>query len=469
VLLDYSLPGRNGVEVLKSLRAGHPFVPVVMLTGQGSESVAVTAMREGAQNYIAKAAITPQALQHALRVAIDHCAMENRIHEQRASLEIFTRALAHDLKEPVRTITSFLDLLCATERFSEKGRGYYAFIRGATERMAALIEAVYLYTRLDGSAPQIAKESCDLGAVLEDVMADLGELIRERKAAIRTASLPAVPGDRRQLAQLLQNLLCNAIHHCPGAPVIRIDAVESEEHWAVRVADNGPGIEPAQRERVFEPFKRLAHSKGLGLGLAICKRIVEAHGGRIRCETGSDGGAAFIFTLPKQDAARKGARDAEAVESVRAADEPLALANVLLVDDSEGDIALTRILLLEKSKLRCNLLVARDGHAAKRMLEQTDRAGSVDLLLLDINLPGMDGFELLESLRANPALRHLPVVMCSTSSYDRDMERARGLGALGYIEKPMAFGKLRPLLERAADLDLLDESEGHVLRRAATA
>ena len=112
VLLDYSLPGRNGVEVLKRLRVKHPFVPVVMLTGQGSETVAVTAMQEGAQNYISKATITPEALQRAIRVAIEHCAMERRIQEQRSSLEIFTRALAHDLKEPVRTIKSFLTVIC---------------------------------------------------------------------------------------------------------------------------------------------------------------------------------------------------------------------------------------------------------------------------------------------------------------------------------------------------------------------
>ena len=100
MLLDYSLPGRNGVEVLKRIRAKHPFVPVVMLTGQGNENVAVTAMQEGAQNYIAKSAITPESLEHVIRMAIEHCTMEKRIHEQRGSLEIFTRALAHDLKEP---------------------------------------------------------------------------------------------------------------------------------------------------------------------------------------------------------------------------------------------------------------------------------------------------------------------------------------------------------------------------------
>ncbi len=93
VLLDYSLPGRNGVEILKRIRAKHSFVPVVMLTGQGNEKVAVAAMQEGAQNYISKATIAPDTLEHVIQVAIQHCAMQKRIYEQRESLEIFARAL----------------------------------------------------------------------------------------------------------------------------------------------------------------------------------------------------------------------------------------------------------------------------------------------------------------------------------------------------------------------------------------
>src|SRR5580693_1136383 len=111
VLLDYSLPGRNGVEILKRIRVKHPFVPVVMLTGLGNEKVAVAAMQEGAQNYITKATIDPETLAHVIAVAIQHCRMQTRIAEQRGSLDVFARALAHDLKEPVRTIRTLLDLM----------------------------------------------------------------------------------------------------------------------------------------------------------------------------------------------------------------------------------------------------------------------------------------------------------------------------------------------------------------------
>lgn len=471
VLLDYSLPGRNGVEVLKHLRAQHPFVPVVMLTGQGSETVAVTAMQAGAQNYISKATITPEALQRAIQVAIEHCAMERRIHDQRGSLEIFTRALAHDLKEPIRTIKSFLSIINAHEPLSEKGQGYFNYIQNAADRMAALIDAVYFYTRLDGSQQEIAKESLSVAAVLEEAKADISALIRERNARISSDTLPNVTANRRQLAQVLQNLLCNAIQHCQADPVIHIDAVEGPTHWSFRVADNGPGIDEAQREKIFEPFKRLAQAQGLGLGLAICKKIVETHGGKIWCEVGTQKGATFVFTIPKDASAVLAATNAPSVEAARAAPveaEERPMANLLLVDDNEADIELTRIMLFEEAGLQCNLLVARDAYEAMSILRTAaSKTGMVDLLLLDINMPGMDGFELLEHMRAEETLRHMPVVMCTTSGYDKDMERAKGLGAMGYLTKPAEMNRLKPLLDRIETLDLRREVKGYTLVRAA--
>ena len=470
VLLDYSLPGRNGVEVLKRLRAQHPFVPVVMLTGQGNEAVAVTAMQEGAQNYISKATITPESLQRAIRVAIDHCAMEKRINDQRGSLEIFTRALAHDLKEPIRTIKSFLSIINAHEPMSEKGKGYFNYIQNAADRMSALIDAVYFYTRLDGSAQEVPKEACDTASVLEDAKADISALIRERNARISADALPTVTANRRQLAQVLQNLMCNAIQHCKTDPVIHVDAVESPTHWSFRVTDNGLGIEEVQREKIFEPFKRLAQPKaqGLGLGLAICKKIVETHGGKIWCESAAQQGTTFVFTIPKDAAEIKPKVPVSAARAAPTEPQEQPMANLLLVDDNEADIELTRIMLFEEAGLQCNLLVARDAYEAMNILRTAaNKMATVDLLLLDINMPGMDGFELLENMRAEDALKNMPVVMCTTSGYDKDMERAKGLGALGYLTKPAEMNRLKPVLDRIATLDLRREIKGYTLLRAA--
>ena len=472
VLLDYSLPGRNGIEVLKRIRARHPFLPVVMLTGQGNEAIAVTAMQEGAQNYINKSSITPEAIQRVVRAAIEHCALEKRIHEQRTSLEIFTRALAHDLKEPVRTIKSFLDLITTREKFTSAGQGYFNYIQKAADRMGTLIDTVYFYTRLDGGPQQVAKETCEVSAVLSEAKENIGRLIEERRATIESGTLPRIEANHMQLLQVLQNLLCNAIHHSPGDPAIRVEVSEDEAQWKFRVSDNGPGIDEEYREKMFQPFKRGSHQKGqgLGLGLAICKKIVDSHGGKIWYEPGEGGkGATFFFTLPKPNTpARPQQAGKPSVAQTVPVPQDKPLASVLLVEDNEADIELTRVLLLERAGLKCNFLVAHDGYEALTMLRaESHKTGNIDLMLLDINMPGMDGFDLLERMQREDALKSIPVVMCSTSTYDKDMERAQSLGVAGYMSKPAEIDKLKPILAATRSVQLRQDGSGYSLLRAA--
>ncbi|MGE0252740.1 MAG: response regulator [Dongiaceae bacterium] len=470
VLLDYSMPGRNGIEVLKCIRSQNPFVPVVMMTGQGSETLAVTAMQEGAQNYIAKAAITPQTLQHAVRSAIENCAMQKRIHEQRTSLEIFTRALAHDLKEPVGTIRSFIDLIIHQDQLTGKTKEYLDYIQQAADRMLKLIDTVYFYTRLDDAEHQAALELCDAGKVWEDVQQNLSELIQKSQAAITTDPLPRVHVNPTHLMLVLQNLLGNAIHHCEKTPQIHLSAALVKNQWVFRLEDNGPGIEPRHAERIFEPFARLARHKsnGLGLGLAICKKIIQTQGGKIWFESAPETGAAFLFTLP---ATPQLPADAEPpVKEFTHISTPAAnghsLANILLVEDNKADVELARIYLIEEPQMNCNLLVANDGYEALSLLKDEARqVKPVDLILLDINMPRMNGFELLEKMRQEQYLSNIPVIMCTTSNYDKDIQKAKSLGAIAYMTKPARIDKFESAVSNIASLHLAREKRGFSLVR----
>lgn len=473
VLLDYSLPGYNGIEILKQIRSRHPFIPVIMLTGQGNENVAVAAMQEGAQNYICKSAITPEILEHIIGMAIAHCAMEKRIHEQRTSLEVFTHALAHDLREPIRTIRSFVELLALQETFRDKTKAYFQHIENAADRMQMLIDTVFHYTRLDDPT-QLAREVCDVDAALKGVMENLDKLIHESGATIQgDESLPEVYANRAQLMQVLQNLIGNAINHSEKAVTVHIHAEEQAEFWVFSVKDDGPGIEKTNFQKIFEPFKRLSHrhGNGAGLGLATCKKIVESHGGRIWCESQPGEGTTFLFTLPKalSDVADKDvATTAPIVSDVPAGYTERPLANVLLVDDSRADIEITRHRLIDVPKLRCNFYVVRDGEEALALLGDKVRAGeNMDFMLVDINMPEMDGFELLVRMRADKALGHIPVVMCTGSTYDKDMERAKALGAAGYLTKPLAFERLKPIINEAPAIHLSQDNAGYSLLRIA--
>ena len=363
-------------------------------------------------------------------------------------------------------------LLTEREPLSPDGQRYFRYVHDAADRMGALIDAVYYYTRLDGSAPQIVKETCDLGSLLEQTKVDLTELIREKDAQITADPLPQLQANALQIRQVLQNLISNAIRHCESDPAVHISARDDGDAWTISVSDNGRGVDEALRERVFEPFTRFAVHKndGLGMGLAICKRIMESHGGAIRCETAPSGGASFILTLPKGAAVASVAQPARAApaQTDGPATEQKPLARILVIDDNEAAIELTRIVLMESGKLRCVLVSARGGREALTLLQQSQSENAtVDLVLLDISMPEMDGFQFLEKLRADESMRAIPVVMCTTSSHDKDMERAREMGAAGYITKPAELSKLRSLIHNVPTLRLSEQANGRLLLRVA--
>jgi len=144
------------------------------------------------------------------------------------------------------------------------------------------------------------------------------------------------------------------------------------------------------------------------------------------------------------------------------------LANVLLIDDRKADIELARVFLQVRDKMKFNLKVANGAKEALDVLKQAVARGEmIDLLLLDINMPGMDGFELLEEIRKDDALRQVAVVMCTGSTYDQDQARARALGAAGYMVKPASLEQLRPMLTAIPALKLDPGNEGVRLMRAA--
>lgn len=467
VLLDYSLPGRNGIEVLKRIRSKHPFIPVVILTGQGNEKVAVDAMQHGAQNYISKSAITPETLDHVINMAIEHCLMQKRIHDQRTSLEVFTLALAHDLKEPARTIRSLVEMLDHYERFSQKGHQYLQHIQNASDRMLTLIDTVFMYTRLDDPG-QMARTACDTRKVLQEVQENIAQLIKERNASISASSMPVVHVSGTQMTQLLQNLICNAIHHNSKPVEIHVRVSAQHDYWLFRVSNNGEIIDPSHVKSIFDPFRRLNSNnlQGTGLGLSICKKIVESHGGKIWCESRVGEGTSFMFTLPREmpvtndDHPQISPSDSLEVNTPSRSGSPLA--NVLLVDDSMDDLEMTKFRLMERSHLECNLLTARDGESALKTLRSGD---TIDLMLLDINMPEMGGFDLLERIRNDDNLKKTHVVMCSGSIYDKDMDRALALGAAGYIVKPVEFSKLKAIIEANTALSIQHDDNRYRLIR----
>lgn len=307
VLLDYSLPGRSGLDLLGDLKGDNMYAPAVFLTGQGNEAIAIECMKLGAQDYLAKGDVTPESLQRAVRNAQDRVNMMQQIDRQRDALEIFARLLAHDLKAPIRHMISLSTMIeeALEQGNSDEIREYTGLSQKAGRRLQQLIDTLGEYNKIDGGDVKFGPVPMD--DVVRDVLDQLSVVIYDKGAVITHDPLPSIHGNAPQLAQLLQNLIANGIKFCDSdAPKIHIGVTELDEGLCLSVKDNGIGIPEDAASRVFEPFRRL-HSQdkfeGTGLGLATCKKIIGRHQGRIWCEPAGDGGTVFKFVLPASESA----------------------------------------------------------------------------------------------------------------------------------------------------------------------
>lgn len=235
--------------------------------------------------------------QENLRESIDKLKTSNR------ELEQFAYVASHDIQEPLRMVSSFTQLL--EHRYKNKldanADEYIEFIVDGAKRMKDLIDDLLAFSRLNTEAREF--EIILMELTLDDVLINLKPQIKENKAQINHDALPKIMADRSQITQLLQNLISNAIKfHGDEQPHIHISADESENEWTISVRDNGIGIDPDYQEQIFSIFKRL-HTRqeydGTGIGLAICKRIVSRHEGRIWVDSEEGKGSTFYFTIPK--------------------------------------------------------------------------------------------------------------------------------------------------------------------------
>ena len=226
------------------------------------------------------------------------------LKESNHHLQEFTSVVAHDLREPIRMILSYLDLAQLDDQtsLSDQSKEYVKIARSGAMRMMEMLEGIRSYSKIK-TQPQALKLT-DLNQVVKDVFQILCMPIKETKAKITVGELPVVPADSLQMIQLFQNLIHNSINYRKEEELrILIDAKEFDSHWVISVKDNGRGINPNVAPHIFQMFRRGTSrqgDKGLGIGLAICKGILGRHNGEIWMESESGIGTTFFFSLPKK-------------------------------------------------------------------------------------------------------------------------------------------------------------------------
>lgn len=318
ILLDIRMPEMDGYEVCQNLKANELTreIPVIFLSALHEVSDKVKAFASGGVDYITK----PFQLEEVLarvesQLTISHLQkqlqqqnlrlqqLNEELMQSNRELEEFAYIVSHDLQEPLRAVSSFTQLLAENYQscFDAEAKECISFILDGTTRMRQLIKDLLAYSRLGTRGIEFQPIDCQ--KVLEVVLADLQVMIAETDAKLTYDSLPTVMGDSVQLAQLFQNLIINAIkfHRPDISPQIKISVELKDGEWLFGVHDNGIGMKPQNFERVFKMFKRLepsAQYPGTGIGLTICKKIINRHQGQIWVESELGVGTTFYFTIP---------------------------------------------------------------------------------------------------------------------------------------------------------------------------
>jgi light-regulated signal transduction histidine kinase (bacteriophytochrome) len=224
--------------------------------------------------------------------------LEDQLADAKKELQQFVYAAGHDLQEPLRTITTYTQLLERHYSADERAREFISFVIGGVNRMNTLLESLLVYSRI-GSSNE--RTEVKLSSSLHWALLKLSDAIKETEATIQHDELPEIYANEIQMAQLFENILNNSLKfRGKDKPQVAIRAEEGSGEYEFSIRDNGIGIDPRFHQQVFVPFKRL-HGKdvsGSGLGLAICERIVAMHGGRIWIDSDGQHGTTVKFTLP---------------------------------------------------------------------------------------------------------------------------------------------------------------------------
>jgi two-component system KDP operon response regulator KdpE/two-component system response regulator VicR len=363
----------------------------------------------------------------------------------------FVALVSHELRTPLTAIQGCVQtLLSGGEADPVRTHEFLQIIEEQSERLQELIDNLLSLSQVEAGALRLRRDLVQPEHLIQGVLRQL----RDRLSGLRVQtdlapSLPQVSADARRIEQVLFNLLDNARKFSPPGGVITVHATHVGNTVTIGVRDQGPGIPYSERSRIFERFYQLAHTTtrnvgGSGLGLAICKAIVEAHGGHIRAEDAPGDGTDFIFSLPAvpETEARVDMPRANVLVQPR-----MGTTQVLVVDD---DPALRRLLETNLPDAGYQVHTAVEAQAAlETVIKQ-----SPDIILLDIMLPGMDGFTLCKQLREWTSV---PIIMLTARAAEKDVVLGLQLGADDYVTKPFRPNELSARIDavlRRAQLDL---------------
>ncbi|NVD99750.1 ATP-binding protein [Massilia sp. BJB1822] len=387
--------------------------------------------------------------------------LEQRVHERTMQLEIangelamameeaksanqaksaFLSSMSHELRTPLNAILGFAQILTSEKLPSTlaQKREFAGHILKSGRHLLTLINEILDLAKIESGAVALSLEP----VALEEILQECDDMVRPLASGRGIRLLfPAdsrvhVVADRTRLKQILLNLLSNAIKYNRDGGAVVVDSSPSGPSLVrISVQDTGMGLRPEQMKMLFQPFNRLGQEsgaeEGTGIGLVVTKRLVELMGGVIGATSSPGVGSMFWVELKCADPLPSLKAQGVLPACAPQADEHPLRTSVLYVEDNPANLRLIEEIIGFRPDLK--LLTAPDAHLGVELA----RAHLPDIILMDINLPGMSGFDALAELRADPATRHIPVIALTANAMPRDVEKGLAAGFFRYLVKPI--------------------------------
>jgi signal transduction histidine kinase len=456
VLLDYNLPGGDGLQVIRTMRENGVRTAVVALTGHGDEQTAVELMKAGAADYVSKRTLSPDRLLQSLKYATE-CERISRqrddllVREQEARQEAekanqakdhFLGFISHELRTPLNAIVGWTRVLRTEPNEAMLARGLEVIERNARIQ-SHLIEDLIDVSRIVSGNLRLEVRSIEPAEACENALDSVRIMAREKGVRVESdldRNSGPIIADADRLQQVVSNLLMNAVKFTSkgGEVMLRLQRLDSEIE--ISVADTGRGIDPQFLPRIFDRFSQAdggtRRESGLGLGLTIVRSIVELHGGKVFAESEGKGrGARFTVRLPLTQVPAPDSpwREAVQVRGTYSAklEGVLKGVRILYIDDS-SDARDLLVAILEPSGAKVKTCASTDEALALLVKERPD------VVISDIAMPGGDGYQFIRALRVreDPANK-IPVIALTAYTGTDDRIGMLGAGFQMHVPKPV--------------------------------
>jgi len=449
LLVDLRMPDMTALELLQETRRRGLRIPFVVITGGGDEAAAVAALKLGAYDYIVKTNSYLTRLPYAIENALARFQLAQQataLAEAAREKDDFLAMLSHELRNPLAPIRTALDLLRRAGPRDDVSASAHEVIDRQVTHMVRLLDDLLDVARITRGRITLDIEKLDLRRVVKDAIDSVRNYIDARRHHLEVVLPEApvfVPGDATRLVQVMVNLLNNAAKYTREGGSIRVTLAQEPPHAVLRVADTGAGIAPRLLPRIFDLFTQDDRTLdralgGLGLGLTLARRITELHDGTIEAHSAGPGrGSEFVVRLPLHVDEQAAGRDADARRA------PSRRARRLLVVEDNVDAA--RML---------EMALQMEGHDVRLAFDGRDAVGAAaafqpDVVILDIGLPRMTGYDAARAIRQLPGLADVFIVALTGYGQAADHEKSREAGIDQHLVKPVDLDLLLETLAEA--------------------